>query len=500
MGYEYKKCHSHAGCNLSGKTEALKIGFYYQPVGTVNKSKFGGKEKQMNQKWWILILVVASSLNGGVTAAGADRPNILYILADDLGYGDLGCYGNPLHDTAHLDALAAGGIRMTDFHAASWCAPSRRALMTGCHANRPWGKKSVKLAEATTIAELFQASGYRTALIGKWHLGMEAGLHPLDQGFDYWYGTRGSNDWDGPRPDYSSFKNAPEEAWKTPVYQNRKKSGILPQSQFTGTYTEEAEKIIREDDSRPFFIYLAHNMPHVPVFASEAFRGKSKNGVYGDVIEELDASVGKLVGALKDSGKLNNTIVVFTSDNGPWIMFREFGGFSGSLRGEKSTTWEGGQRVPCIISWPNKIKPAVSSAFMINYDWYRTFAALGGMKVADGQAIDSLDMSAVLLSGQASPRTVHVFYQHTPLAYRSGQYKIHFYTRDRTRDPLTGRGEPPIKHTPPLLFDLSVDVNEAHNLSHHKPELVEKLTVEFNQAVLAIQSWEKFHPDQGKTN
>lgn len=328
------------------------------------------------------VLLFSSLLSCGI--GGAEPPNIIYILADDLGYGDLGCYGSPINETPNIDALAESGVRLKDFHASSWCAPSRRALMTGCHPNRPWKqgeKRWGRLAEAVTIPEMLKAKGYATALIGKWHLEMSEGLHPLDQGFNYWYGTRGSNDWDGPPPNYESFRKAPESAWKTPLYVNRENKGaIVPQSEFTRKYTEETARLIEaHGGERPFFIYLAHNMPHVPVFASEAFKGKSKNGIYGDVIAEIDWSVGEIIKTLKGKGLREDTIVVFTSDNGPWSMFTEFSGVADPLRGEKSTTWEGGDRVPFIFSWPGHAKAGERDGLMTHYDVYATVAQFSGL-------------------------------------------------------------------------------------------------------------------------
>lgn len=421
------------------------------------------------------------------------KPNIIYILADDLGYGDLGCYGSELNSTPNIDKMAENGIRFTDFHAASWCAPSRAALMTGCHANRPGliGRGSAKLAARITIAEMLKEQGYATALIGKWHLGMGKGTHPLDQGFDYWYGTKGSNDWNGPRPNYGSFKNAAEEAWKTPLIINRQNKGPCPQSEFTGRYTKETIRLIKQNKDKPFFIYLAHNMPHVPVFASANFKGKSKNGVFGDVIEELDWSTGEILKAVEEAGIIDNTLIVFTSDNGPWTMFKEFGGAAGPLRGEKSTTWEGGERVPAIFHWKNKIKPRVNSTFIVNTDVYATIATLTGSTVKNGEAIDSHDISGVLLEGEKSTRTKHIFYHHQPMAYRNAAFKVHFFTRERTRDPETGKGEPPVKHDPPLLFNLEEDISESKNIASDYPELVERLTKEFEAAKAAMKNWEK---------
>ncbi len=444
----------------------------------------------------VLIDLLVIGLSCDVFGQSEPRPNIIYVLSDDLGYGDLGCYGSQLQRTPHIDALAAGGVRLTDFHAAPWCAPSRRALMTGCHASRPWATEAHRwgrLAAAMTLPETLKTAGYSTALLGKWHLEMEPGLHPLDQGFDYWYGTRGSNDWDGPRPNYGAFLEAPESAWRTPLYVNRENRGpIVPQSEFTRRYTEEAIRLIEEKDERPLFLYVAHNMPHVPIFASADFQGKSRNGVYGDVIEELDASVGSIVTALKRRGLWENTVMVFTSDNGPWSMFNEFGGAAHPLRGEKSTTWEGGERVPCVISWPGRIRPSVYSGLMVNYDMYATLASWAGVAIPRGHAMDSLDLSTVLMRGGPSPRSKHLYYFREPTAYRRGPYKLHVMTRERTRDPITGKQEASVVHDPPLLFDLNRDLGERTNIAAKHPELVRELLAEFRLGQVALEQWKPF--------
>jgi arylsulfatase A len=390
--------------------------------------------------------------------------------------------------------MAEQGVRFTDFSASAWCAPSRCALMTGCHPDRPglMSNEYEKLAKRITIANMLKEQDYTTALIGKWHLGMEKGTHPLDQGFDYWYGTEGSNDWDGPVTNYDSFKNAPESAWKTPVYRNREALGVCPQSQFTQRYTKEVVRLIDENKDKPFFVYLAHNMPHVPLFASEDFKGKSTNGVYGDVLMELDWSVGEILKALQKADISKKTLIVFTSDNGPWTMFKEFGGIAGPLRGEKCTTWEGGGRVPCIFYWPDTIKPAISSAFIVNTDVYATLATLAGTTVKKGEAIDSHDCSQVLLSGAKSKRTKHIFYYEQAMAYRNGDYKIHFQTRDRTRNPETGEQEPSIRCNPPLLFNVRDDIAESKNIATLHPDIVRRLTEEFKKAEESIEKWEQY--------
>ncbi len=433
-------------------------------------------------------------LLSALTAFGANKPNIIYILADDLGYGDLGCYGSKLNSTPNIDRMAKEGIKFTDFHAAAWCAPSRIALMTGVHPNRPGllGRNSKRLGERVTVAEMLKDKGYATSLIGKWHMGMGEGAHPLDQGFDYWYGTRGSNDWDGPAPNYEAFRSAPEEAWKTPVYKNRENQGVCPQSEFTGRYTRETIELIKRQKDQPFFIYLAHNMPHVPVFASKKFQGKSQNGVYGDTLLEIDWSVGEILKALKEHDLEKNTLVVFTSDNGPWSMFTPFGGVAGLLNGEKSTTWEGGERVPAIFYWPGTLQPKVSQEFVVNIDVYATIAKLTSSCIKEGEAIDSIDFSETLLHGTPSQRTRHLYFFRQPMAYRSGDYKIHFLTRSRTREPETGKKEPSIPHDPPLLFNLRKDIGEQHNIAAKHPDLVKKLTTEFKAASTAVKKWEPY--------
>jgi len=258
------------------------------------------------------------------------KPNIVLIMVDDMGYGDAGCYGNTVIKTPNIDALAAGGLRFTDFYSSgAWCVPSRKGLMTGIHPERDRVSRS-RLAEKTTIAEMLKDQGYATAILGKWHLGLGDGLHPLDQGFDYYYGTPGSNDVPAPEgksQNYDVFQTAKEEDWPVPLIRNLDQIELpAKQSLFTQRYTTEAIRIIRENKTNPFFLYLAHNMPHVPIFASKNFKGKSNGGIYGDVIEELDWSLGEIIKSLKEEGLIDNTLLIYTSDNGPWSMFKEFGG------------------------------------------------------------------------------------------------------------------------------------------------------------------------------
>lgn len=340
------------------------------------------------------------------------------------------------------------------------------------------------------MPEMLKKRGYATALLGKWHLGMEKGLHPLDRGFDYFYGTAGSNDPQtvaGQKQVYETFRTARDESdWPVSLFQNHEcMENPTKQSLFTQRYTREAIRIIKENKNEedPFFIYLAHNMPHVPIFASANFLGKSKAGLYGDVVEELDWSVGAIMNALEQEGLSENTLIVFMSDNGPWTMFKEFGGTAGPLRGEKGTGWEGGPRVPGIFCWPGRIKPGVSSAFMVNLDIYATVASITESELPSGYELDSLDMSGVLLRGEDCPRTSYLFFSSArfkdPFSYRSGNYKIHFRTNDRSRDPITGHNEPVVEHDPPLLFDLEKEISESTDIAKDSPEALELLTKEY---------------------
>ncbi|MHC4132927.1 MAG: sulfatase family protein [Planctomycetota bacterium] len=423
------------------------------------------------------------------------KPNMILIMVDDMGYGDAGCYGNRTIATPNIDALAAGGMMFTDFHSSgAWCVPSRIGLMTGVHPYRG-GINMEDLASRTTMAEMLKKQGYATALLGKWHLGMDEGRHPLDQGFDYYYGTAGSNDVPAPKgksQNYDVFQTAKEEDWPVPLLRNHERIEFpAKQSLFTSRYTAESIRFIRENRDRPFFLYLAHNMPHVPIFASDKFKGKSKAGLYGDVIEELDWSVGEIVKTLKQEELIENTLIIFTSDNGPWSMFKEFGGTAHPLRGEKGTCWEGGTGVPAIFYWPGKIEPGVSLAFMINLDIYATVAAITASELPTKYKLDSLDMSGVLLRGENSPRTSYIFFinfgdENRVSSYRSGKYKIHFSTKDILRDPITGEDAPVTVHDPPLLFDLTKDRGETRNIAKDEPVVLKRMIEENNQMVKEI--------------
>jgi arylsulfatase A-like enzyme len=441
----------------------------------------------------LLVLITTSPL----MAAGAkgrrspkDRPNVVIIFADDLGYGDLGCYGHPTIQTPHLDRMARAGTRFTSFYvAAPVCTPSRAALLTGryalrsgmCHDTRrvlfPDSSGGLPASEIT-LATILKGLGYATACIGKWHLGHLPEFLPSKHGFDSYYGIPYSNDMDrvaDPKLKKEIFTDPAIKWWNVPLMRDGK---IIerPADQHTLTkrYTEQALKFIEAHKERPFFLYLAHTMPHVPLFASPAFAGRSKRGLYGDVVEELDWSVGQVLELLRNEGIAENTIVIFTSDNGPWLIFGLQGGSAGLLRDGKGSTWEGGVRVPCLMTWPGQIPPASThSDIASTLDLLPTLTKLAGGKLPADRILDGHDIAPVLFGKGQSPRNTMFFYRDTSLfALRKGPYKAHFVTQD-----AYGGGKP-VKHDPPLLFHLERDPSEKHDIARDHPQIVSELLLE----------------------
>ncbi len=426
------------------------------------------------------------------TAAEADQPNVVLIFVDDMGYGDLGCYGNKLNKTPNIDRLAKQGQRWTSFYSSgATCVPSRRGLMTGRHPTLI-GKADLVGARDKLMPAMLKQHGYATAILGKWHLAgypqdfTSSPMHPLECGFDYHFGTPGSNDVPAPKGKVQNrevFDTCDKFTFQVPLIRGREQVEFpANQELFTSRYTEEAVHWIEQNKDQRFFLYLAHNMPHAPVFASKAFQGKSDGGRYGDVIEEIDWSVGQVMKTIKDAGIDNKTLVVFTSDNGPWSMFGPHGGTAAPLRGEKGTAWEGGYRVPGIFRWPGKIKPGVVDGMGANLDLFATFAKLASGSEPDNatktqQGYVSRDLTGTLLQNEPSPRNQWL-YDSGAMAFRSGQYKIHLSTKDRSSNPDTRKREPIAQHNPPLLFDLSADIGEQLNVSADHPEIVSKLLKE----------------------
>ncbi|MFT5468527.1 MAG: arylsulfatase A [Verrucomicrobiales bacterium] len=421
------------------------------------------------------------------SAQDPPKPNIVLIFVDDMGYGDLGCYGNEKIKTPNIDRLASEGQRWTSFCASgSTCVPSRTGLMSGRHPGL-LGKQKLPADPKALMPAMLSRAGYQTAILGKWHLAgypkdfTASPMHPLECGFDYHYGTPGSNDVPAPlgkKQNREVFDTCGKFTFQVPLIRGREVLEMpVNQELLTKRYTEEAVKWIEASKDEPFFLYLAHNMPHAPVFASPEFQGKSEGGRYGDVIEEIDWSVGQVLTALAAAGVEENTLVVFTSDNGPWTMFGPHGGTTGPLRGEKGTFWEGGFRVPGIFRWKGTIEPGEFGGLAANLDLYATFAKLsGGEMPSDKPGFISKDLTGVLLDGKASPRSKW-FYGN---AFRSGKFKIHLATKERSSNPDTRKREPMTKHDPPLLFDLAADLGEQKNIAADNPEVVERLLKEMN--------------------
>lgn len=420
------------------------------------------------------------------SGSGNDRPpNVVLILTDDQGYNDVGCYGSPLIRTPNLDRMAEQGVRFTDFYASSpICTPSRASLMTGCYAQRVsmaefprnnpdkdhLGPRHVMHQRSgcglhpdeTTIAEVMKSRGYATAIIGKWHLGHQPEHLPIRHGFDYWFGTPYSNDMD-------------------PVYLMRNDTEIerpIDQDTLTVRYTREAQQYIRQNRDRPFFIYLAHNMPHTPLHVSDRFRGRSERGLYGDVIEEIDWSVGEVLNTLKEEGLDEDTLVIFTSDNGPWYLRGEAGGSATPLRSAKGATYDGGMRVPCIIRWPGHVPPGgVCKSVASTMDFLPTLARLAGADLDAGRAIDGKDILPLLTDPNAqSPHEAFYFYHQYYLhAVRSGPWKYRTDTPLWEEDLYDKRLKQYDAMTPEALYHLPTDPGEQKNLMGDHPEVVARL-------------------------
>ena len=414
-------------------------------------------------------------------------PNVIVVFADDMGYGDTGAFGHPTIHTPNLDRMAEEGQKWTNFYAASSvCTPSRAGLLTGklpirngmCGETEdrrvlfPDSDGGLPQTEIT-IAKALKTKGYSTACIGKWHLGHLPQYMPQSHGFDYYFGVPYSNDMDRPEgiDHKASCFNPKIEYFQVPLYRNQE---IIekPVNQLTITkrYTEEALKFIDDHKAQPFFIYLAHSMPHVPLFASKDFEGKSRRGRYGDVIEEIDWSVGQIMQKLKQTGLDENTLVVFTSDNGPWLLFDDLGGSAGLLKGGKGSTYEGGMREPSLFWWPEKLEKKVVMDMASTLDLYPTICKLTGVEISNASEIDGYDLSPVLFGNGKSNRDEIFYYRETEIfAIRKGAYKVHFKTQ-------TGyEGDAPVEHNPPLLFNLENDPSEKYNIAAKHPDIIKKM-------------------------
>jgi len=443
--------------------------------------------KDLNRRKFLYTLgggLAALSLTG--FAQNAKMPNIIIIFCDDLGYGDLSTFGHPTIHTPNLDRMAEQGQKWSNFYAAaSVCTPSRAALLTGrlpIRSGMCSDKNRVLFPDSygglpageITIAEALKGQGYATACIGKWHLGHLPEYLPTKHGFDYYFGIPYSNDMDATIKDATSPENStkPKIEWfNVPLMRNEE---IIerPADQYTITkrYTEEAMKFIKQNKDKPFFLYFPHTFPHVPLFATKQ---KSLRGLYGDVVEELDWSVGQVLQALQKEGITENTWVVFSSDNGPWLTKEQFGGSAGLLREGKGSTWEGGMREPTIMWWPGKIQPAVIQDMGCTMDLFTTSLKLAGADVPSDRIIDGLDLRPAMFGSGSSPRKDMLFYRGEKLyAARLGPFKAHFYTK-----PAYGKGEE-VKHDPPLLYNLHHDPSEKYNIADENPDVITEIQKE----------------------
>ena len=395
------------------------------------------------------------------------QPNVILINCDDLGWGDLGCYGHPLHQTPHLDKLAAEGMRFTDFYMASAvCSPSRGAMLTGCYPKRIGfdlfdgrrvlfpGQPLGLNPEEVTIARLFKAQGYRTRLIGKWHCGDQPEFLPTEHGFDGFYGLPYSND--------MGRQLWREDAPPLPLMRDTEVIEQQPdQTTLTERYVEDALRFIREERDTPFFLYFAHMYVHLPHYVQQRFLRESKNGAYGGAVAAIDWATGVLMAELRRLELDDNTLVMFTSDNGSRA---DFGPSNGDLRGHKAQTWEGGHRVPFIVRWQGKVEAgSVQSGVASAIDLLPTLAALVGAAPPSDRIIDGVDLSTLLLGQRRdSPRDSLLYYNGNVLeAVRLGRWKLHLRKQDKEVHEL---------------YDLESDPGETTNRFSEQPQVVASLT------------------------
>ncbi len=417
------------------------------------------------------------------TVRAESLPNVVLIFADDLAYADLSCYGAKGYSTPTLDRMAREGVKFTDFYAAqAVCSASRAALLTGCYSNRvgilgalgPASKIGINEKE-TTLAEVLKSRGYATAVYGKWHLGHAPKFLPTRHGFDDYFGLPYSNDMWPKHPTNNSFPDLPLIEGERIVEYNP------DQRNLTTWYTERSVRFIEKNKDRPFFLYVPHNMPHVPLHVSDKFAGKTERGLFGDVIEEIDWSVDQILDSLKRNGLEEKTLVIFTSDNGPWLSYGDHAGSAEPLREGKGTTFDGGQREPCLMRWPGKIPAGtVCREPAMTIDILPTIAHLAGATVPEG--IDGKDIWP-LISGQLGAKSPHealLFYWGRELqAIRSGRWKLHFPHEYRSLKGEPGSGGLPGPYIQrkigPELFDLEADPGESKDVASEHPDLVRRL-------------------------
>jgi Arylsulfatase A and related enzymes len=436
-----------------------------------------------------LYVLFFASLAGAQERVNIQSPNIIVIFTDDQGYQDVGVFGSPDIRTPHLDKMAAEGVRFTNFRVAqAVCSASRAALLTGTYPNRlgihgaldHQSNHGLNPAE-TTVAEVVKQKGYRTAIFGKWHLGHHQEFLPTRQGFEEFFGLPYSNDmwpYHPERPNYYP---------QLPLYENETVIDTLDdQSMLTTWYTERAVDFIERNRDTPFFLYVAHSMPHVPLFVSDRFKGKSEKGLYGDVIMEIDWSVGQILGALKTQGLDEKTLVIFASDNGPWLSYGDHSGAAHPLREGKGTSWEGGIRVPCIMRWPGQLPAGkIQPEPAMTIDLLPTIADIIGVPLPP-RPIDGLNIWPLMTvqAGAACPHEAYfIYYNRNELqAVLMDEWKLylpHSYRTIGREQAFRNDGIPlkyeMIKVTAPELYNLKQDVGERTNVAENYPEVVEKM-------------------------
>lgn len=455
---------------------------------------------------WRLAWVLAISLAWAAHASAAPTapmpmrlPNVVLIFCDDLGWSDVGCFGAKGIRTPNIDSMARRGTKFTSFHVAqAVCSASRAALLTGCYPNRLGihgalgpNQKIGLHPEEMTIAEVLKTRGYATAMFGKWHLGRPAELLPIRQGFDEYFGLPYSNDMWPKHPSAAKGTYPP-----LPLIEGDRVVEEMPdQTQLTRRYTERAVDFIGRSAEKPFFLYLAHSMPHVPIFASERFAGRSKRGLFGDVIEELDWSVGEVLKALRRHGLEDNTLVIFTSDNGPWLSYGHHAGGAGPFREGKGTSFEGGIRVPCVMQWPGRIPQGrVCDTPLMTIDVLPTLAGLAGAALPP-RKIDGLDVWPILRGtpGATNPHSAYFTYynQGDLIAVTSGDWKLFLpHVSQTLAGGSGGTNGTPARYLPLRvgleLYNLRKDPGETQDVAANEPEVLSRMLLLAEEARLDL--------------
>ena len=449
-------------------------------------------DKNMNfiHKLFIFFLLLQISCKSGLNKK---PPNFIIIFADDLGYGDLGSYGHPTIKTPNLDKMASEGVRFTQFYVgSSICTPSRAALLTGKLPVRTgmYGNRSVLFPDNAggldpkeiTIASALKKYDYKTACIGKWHLGHLQEYMPTNHGFDEFYGIPYSNDM---RPE-GKWDYARENFPPLPFLNGLDTIGVsIDQSQFIDMFTKRSIDFIKKNKDKSFFLYLAHTAPHTPLVSDTTQKGRSIRGAYGDVVEELDQSVGTILQVLKDLKIADNTFVIFTSDNGPWGWANVDGGSSGLLKGNKGSVYEGGYRVPAIAWMPGTIKKGtVSTALASTLDLYPTLIAMAGNEISNQEELDGLNIKNTFVNNEPVRHDIHYYRQDTLIGIRHKEWKIYIKDPNPWNDDLTEKDIP-------VLYNIEHDPSEKYNVTSKHSDVVDRiitLSEEHIQKVTKIPS------------